>query len=102
MIWIFNLERASAGVCDSYTDVYEYIRGIEGLTNPEGSELLEHNIELPANAHEPEQKQWCINFCKDNNYVIIETPSHAVNSEHTSWNTRVGSFHSDERFKQAS
>jgi hypothetical protein len=102
MIWIFNLERASAGVCDSYTDVYQYILGLEGQMDIENTHNLNRHAEEPSLTCEVDQKQWCIDFCRNHNFVIIETPSKPVNTEHSPWNSHVHMSGIEERFKQAS
>jgi len=77
MIWIFNLERASAGACDNYADVFQYIRELEQLKQPANLRKPKGNedINIANLKSDAEKKQWCINFCKSNKYSIIETPS---------------------------
>lgn len=101
MIWIFNLERASAGVCDNYTDVFQYIHSLENQQTTKVSKQKKNDLEILCSSSEADLKHWCINFCKNHNYVIIETPSQAVNSEHSPWNANSHSI-TEERFKQAS
>jgi hypothetical protein len=102
MIWIFNLERASAGVCDNYSDLCQYILDIENQKNVSVTKSASKNYNPIFFNNEEDQKQWCIEFCKNHNYVIIETPSQPVNSEHAPWNSNTHRLHDEERFKQAS
>lgn len=105
MIWIFNLERASASVCDNYHDVLHYILSIEQQdilsSVRSSSQKSKKDLSCLNFVTDAEKKQWCLDFCKKNNYNIIETPTVAVNPSHSTWSSQTtGQF--EERFKQAS
>lgn len=96
MIWIFNLERARAGLCDNYDDVVQYITELE-------------NIKLPANYRksmnalgisdsQSEKKQWCIDFCNNHSYIIVETPSKPINSKSAHGNLPIQSLYAESGF----
>lgn len=70
MIWFFSLEKASAGRCDSYHELFQYFRGQEKL-KLEDTESAEaagtSNMGIQAL-----RKQQCLDLCKAHNYVVIE------------------------------
>jgi len=69
MIWFFNLERASGGVCDSYSDLFQY------LCKKEKVELKDKQFPeaLIGDADKHLfKKRWCLKYCKNHRYVIIE------------------------------
>ena len=102
MIWIFNLERASAGVCDSYADLYQYICELNSQTDFQGSVQTSLHNKSADWLCEEDQKQWCIDFCQSNNYMIIETPSQPINTDNKPWNANIHPTFTGDHFKQAS
>lgn len=71
MIWIFNLEKASACACDSYVELFQYLLKMEKLKleDAEPTEVIgASDMGMPVF-----KKQWCLDYCKTNNYVVIET-----------------------------
>jgi hypothetical protein len=104
MIWIFNLERASASVCDNYHDVFHFIHSLEQQEILPSNRTLSQKPNPDSKSHnfvsDAEIKQWCLDFCKKNKYDIIETPTNAVNTSHSTLSHSPGQL--DERFKHAS
>ena len=87
MIWIFNLKRASASLCDNYHDVFQYITELEHK-----KVMLDHNHQaIIPNVSNPkslnDKKSWCVDFCNGNNYTLIETPSQPIESTPPQWQT---------------
>lgn len=83
MIWFFNLEKASAVSCDTYDDLFDYIYELE-KTNllkiyPQFDQAYEH---LNSSFEEAEvlKKQWCLEYCKNHNYLVVENAGSAKNS----------------------
>ena len=100
MIWIFNLERASASVCDNYNDVFHYILSLEQQDLLPSSQKSKKDLNCLDFVSEAEKKQWCLEFCKKHKYDIIETPTHAVNATPSTWSSQSpGQL---ERYKHAS
>jgi hypothetical protein len=84
MIWIFNLERASAGLCDNYDDVVQYITQLENIKLPANHRKSIYSLNMSGS--QSEKKQWCIDFCNSNSYIIVETPSKPMDSKSTQSN----------------
>jgi hypothetical protein len=74
MIWIFNLDRASAGVCDNYHDVFQYLSDIASSNTAPKHTSQSELFTLTDEDSLATKKNWCLNFCKVHNYTIIETP----------------------------
>lgn len=83
MIWFFNLEKASAISCDNYDDLFQYIQGLEVLKRqlPLNHSLV-HFGASPRKEEEP-TKQWCLEYCKNHNYIVVENTVAANNSSKT-------------------
>ncbi|MBM3633446.1 MAG: hypothetical protein FJX03_07080 [Alphaproteobacteria bacterium] len=80
MIWIFNLDRASAGLCDNYADVMQYIIELERIKQPANHRKTQAHFNVSTLGTNAEKKKWCIEFCQSNNYIIVETPSEPLSS----------------------
>ncbi|MBX9805040.1 MAG: hypothetical protein K2Y18_04715 [Alphaproteobacteria bacterium] len=63
MIWIFSLDKASACACDNYNDLFQYL-----LKND--NQFSETDVVSDMGAGQ--MKQWCLTYCKEHNYVVIE------------------------------
>lgn len=70
MIWIFNLEKASACASDSYNELFQHLLKIEQLKledEKSGESTIAADVGLAF------KKQWCLDYCKTNNYVVMES-----------------------------
>ncbi len=87
MIWFFNLEKASAVSCDTYDDLFHYIHELETLglskRHPKFDQTCEH---LDASFEDVKElkKQWCFEYCKNHNYIVVENAVPANNSPNPS------------------
>lgn len=83
MIWFFNLEKASAVSCDNYDDLFDYIHELEKLkllkTYPQFDQAYE-TLNPSFEDTEILKKQWCLEYCKSHNYLVVENTSPAKNS----------------------
>lgn len=95
MIWFFNLEKASAISCDNYDDLFQYIQRLEALKRqfPLNPPFM-HLDTIPRKEEEP-TKQWCLEYCKNHNYIVIENTVAANNSSKTS---RISQKYPDQPF----
>lgn len=80
MIWILNLDRASAGLCDNYADVMQYIIELETKKKPANCRMSKVRLDISNLESDAEKKKWCIDFCQSNNYIIVETPSEPLSA----------------------
>lgn len=103
MIWIFNLERASAGLCDNYDDVIQYITELENFKLPANRMKSSHPCDMSDLVSDTmhDKKQWCIQFCKDHNYVIVETPSQPSDLSPAQRNLPRQSLYPENRLERA-
>lgn len=100
MIWIFNLDRASAGLCDNYADVMQYIIELETIKQPANRRKPNAHLDISNIGNDVEKKKWCIDFCQSNNYIIIETPSDPLNSTSIGTYNRQSPLTTQERVEQ--
>lgn len=63
MIWIFSLDKASACACDNYSDLFQYL--LKNDNQFMGSDVV-------YDMSSSQLKQWCLTYCKDHNYLVIE------------------------------
>lgn len=96
MIWLFNLERASAISCDNYDDLFQYIHGLEGLKVSKVKSLLNQaSMGSGSMPHKEEEskKQWCLEYCKNHHYIVVEN---TVPANHSSKKPRISQKHPDQ------
>lgn len=96
MIWIFNLEKASAFSCDNYDDLFQYINELEELRLSKiNTQLLQPSVRRVSNSKKGSalKKQWCLEYCKDNNFTIVEN---CLAANNPSKNPRSSQKHSEQ------
>ena len=80
MIWFFNLEKASAVSCDTYDDLFHYIHELEKLDlSKRHPKFDQTSAYLDASFEDVEglKKQWCLEYCQNHNYIVIENAASA-------------------------
>jgi hypothetical protein len=70
MIWFFNLNKASAGVCDNYNELFHYFNEIERIKWKDIKSSESFFLKIINN--KISKKKWCVDYCKANQYVIME------------------------------